>query len=162
MIKTQVELKFRHALNDTELLLIESRNYSIIRNICYKLGIQLNKSFNPMDITKSDVLNIYPILKSTNPNPTFALDVMLHAKQTLATDSAAALELFFEGSAINEAVFGIVSEQNARYYSTLSMLFFEIGKFEEARQFMDAAIIVFERVLCADHAETLAAVVCLY
>ncbi|KAH8658741.1 clustered mitochondria-domain-containing protein [Tricladium varicosporioides] len=108
-------------------------------------------TFNP-----DDILNVVPIIKEASPRSSLAEEALEAGRiSILQGQKKLGQELLLESLSLHEQIYGIVHPEVARVYNTLSMLYYQLEEKEAAIELARKAVIVSERTLGVDNAETL-------
>jgi len=148
-LKTASSLSPRH----------RNRNVSTLRSFCLKAGIQIVardyilSTEEPFD--KQDILDIYPVVKHLDPKTQDGQHLLDAAKVYLAQGRLdTAFELFNEALAIFHQVYGPMHPDTATCYAQIAMVLYHANDTEQAVLHQKKVVIINERVLGLDHAET--------
>ncbi|OCK75085.1 hypothetical protein K432DRAFT_429645 [Lepidopterella palustris CBS 459.81] len=102
-----------------------------------------------------DVLNIVPIVKEASPKSVLAEEALEAGRISVAQDQKElGQELLLESLSLHEQIYGVLHPQVARVYNQLSNLLFTLEEKNAAVELAHKAVIVSERTLGVDHAET--------
>jgi protein TIF31 len=108
-------------------------------------------TFNP-----DNVLNMVPIIKEASPRSSLAEEALEAGRISLLQDQKKlGQELLLESLSLHEQIYGILHPEVARVYNSLSMLYYQLEEKEAAIELARKAVIVSERTLGVDNAETL-------
>jgi protein TIF31 len=103
-----------------------------------------------------DVLNIVPIIKEASPKSSLAEEALEAGRISIMQgQKKLGQELLLESLSLHEQIYGILHPEVARVYNTLSMLYYQLEEKEAAVELARKAVIVSERTLGVDSAETL-------
>ncbi|KAF2797972.1 hypothetical protein K505DRAFT_268517 [Melanomma pulvis-pyrius CBS 109.77] len=103
-----------------------------------------------------DVLNIVPVIKEASPKSLLAEEALEAGRMSIAQDQKElGQELLLESLSLHEQIYGVLHPEVARVYHTLSNLLFNLEDKAAAVELAHKAVIVSERTLGVDHAETL-------
>jgi protein TIF31 len=103
-----------------------------------------------------DILNIVPVIKEASPKSALAEEALEAGRiSILQNQKKLGQELLLESLSLHEQIYGIVHPEVARVYNTLSMLYYQLEEKEAAVELARKAVIVSERTLGVDSAETL-------
>ena len=110
-----------------------------------------NQTFHP-----DDVLNIVPVVKDAAPRSTLAEEALEAGRiSILQNQKEIGQELILESLSLHEQVYGILHPEVARLYHQLSMLYYQTDEKKAAVELAQKAVIVSERTLGVDSAETI-------
>jgi protein TIF31 len=103
-----------------------------------------------------DILNILPIVKDSTPKSLFAAEVLEAARTSIGqNDKEVSLELVLESLSLHENIYGALHPETARLYTELSMIYYHLDDKSTARELGRKAVVVSERLLGLDSAETI-------
>jgi protein TIF31 len=106
--------------------------------------------------TADDVLNIVPIVKEASPKSALAEEALEAGRISIMQgQKKLGQELLLESLSLHEQIYGILHPEVARVYNTLSMLYYQLEEKEAAVELAKKAVVVSERTLGVDSAETL-------
>ena len=105
-----------------------------------------------------DILNVVPLMKEASPKSMLAQEA-LEAGQLAILQGQKELgqELVFESLSLHEQIFGLIHPDVARVYYQLSNLYFQLDDKKAAVELAKKAVVVSERTLGLDSAETVLA-----
>lgn len=110
----------------------------------------------PTTFTADDVLNIVPIIKEASPKSGLAEEALEAGRISIMQgQKKLGQELLLESLSLHEQIYGILHPEVARVYNTLSMLYYQLEEKEAAVELAKKAVVVSERTLGVDSAETL-------
>ena len=110
----------------------------------------------PTTFSPSDIMNIVPIIKDAAPRSSLAEEALEAGRISIAQGQKdLGQELLLEGLSLHEQIYGIVHPEVARVYTSLSMLYYQLDEKLGAAELARKAVIVSERTLGVDSAETL-------
>ncbi|OBT70648.1 hypothetical protein VF21_10261 [Pseudogymnoascus sp. 05NY08] len=110
----------------------------------------------PMTFSADDVLNVVPIIKEASPKSALAEEALEAGRiSILQGQKKLGQELLLESLSLHEQIYGIMHPEVARVYNTLSMLYYQLDEKDAAVELARKAVIVSERTLGVDSAETL-------
>ncbi|KAI1004915.1 Clustered mitochondria [Podosphaera aphanis] len=114
-------------------------------------GIESPNTFAP-----DDIVNIVPIIKEASPRSSLAEEALEAGRiSMIQNQKKLGQELLLESLSLHEQIYGIIHPEVARVYNTLSMLYYQLEEKEAAVELARKAVIVSERTLGVDNAETL-------
>jgi protein TIF31 len=110
----------------------------------------------PVTFVADDILNIVPIIKEASPKSALAEEALEAGRISIMQgQKKLGQELLLESLSLHEQIYGILHPEVARVYNTLSMLYYQLEEKEAAVELARKAVIVSERTLGVDSAETL-------
>ncbi|OCL06455.1 hypothetical protein AOQ84DRAFT_390173 [Glonium stellatum] len=102
-----------------------------------------------------DVQNIVPIVKEASPKSVLAEEALEAGRISVAQDQKElGQELLLESLSLHEQIYGVLHPEVARVYHQLSNLLYTLEEKSAAVELAHKAVIVSERTLGVDHAET--------
>lgn len=102
-----------------------------------------------------DILNIVPIVKESSPRSTLAEEALEAGRiSIMQNQKELGQELLLESLSLHEQIYGIIHPEVARVYYQLSMLYYQLEEKSAAVELARKAVIVSERTLGLDNAET--------
>ncbi|KAI9715319.1 MAG: Intracellular distribution of mitochondria [Chrysothrix sp. TS-e1954] len=105
-----------------------------------------------------DILNIFPIIKEASPRNNLAEETFEAGRLSIAQgQKEVGQELLLESLSLHEQIYGILHPEVARLYYQLSSLFYSLEDKPIAIELAHKAVIVSERTLGIDSAETILA-----
>jgi protein TIF31 len=103
-----------------------------------------------------DILNIFPIVKEASPKSLLAEEALEAGRMSISQDQKElGQELLLESLSLHEQIYGVLHPEVARVYHALSNLLFNLEDKNAAVELAHKAVIVSERTLGVDHADTL-------
>jgi protein TIF31 len=103
-----------------------------------------------------DILNIVPIVKEASPKSLLAEEALEAGRMSISQDQKElGQELLLESLSLHEQIYGVLHPEVARVYHALSNLLFNLEDKNAAVELAHKAVIVSERTLGVDHADTL-------
>lgn len=109
-----------------------------------------------MSFSADDILNVVPIIKEASPKSALAEEALEAGRiSILQGQKKLGQELLLESLSLHEQIYGILHPEVARVYNTLSMLYYQLEEKDAAVELARKAVIVSERTLGVDSAETL-------
>ena len=161
---SEIKKRFRYDFKESNLT---PYPLPLLRSICLKVGIQLDsKSYDFTEsavFTPQDILNLYPIIKHSEPRAGFAEQVSDHGLDCLSRkEEAKGLEMLRESLSILEQVHGPIHPDTARSLAQYALLKANQGKLEEARYYQKKAVLGYERSVGVDDPATLQQYVSLF
>jgi protein TIF31 len=111
---------------------------------------------SPQTFKPDDILNIVPVIKEASPKSSLAEEALEAGRiSIMQNQKKLGQELLLESLSLHEQIYGIIHPEVARVYNTLSMLYYQLEEKEAAVELARKAVIVSERTLGIDNAETL-------
>ena len=105
-----------------------------------------------------NVLNIVPVVKETAPRSVLAEEALDAGRMSIQQDQRElGQELLLESLSLHEQIYGILHPEVARVYYALSTLYYGLDEKSAAVELAKKAVIVSERTLGIDNAETVLA-----
>ncbi|KAE8849954.1 hypothetical protein PTNB73_01041 [Pyrenophora teres f. teres] len=112
----------------------------------------------PQTFHADDILNIVPVIKEASPKSLLAEEALEAGRMSLAQDQKElGQELLLESLQLHEQIYGVLHPEVAKAYHTLSNLLFNLDDKVSALELAHKAVIVSERTLGVDHADTVLA-----
>ena len=112
----------------------------------------------PTTFHPSNVLNIVPIVKDASPRSVLAEEALDAGRMSIQQDQKElGQELLLESLSLHEQIYGILHPEVARVYYALSTLYYGLDEKNAAVELAKKAVIVSERTLGVDNAETILA-----
>lgn len=103
-----------------------------------------------------NILNIVPVVKEASPKSLLAEEALEAGRMSIAQDQKElGQELLLESLSLHEQIYGVLHPEVARVYHALSNLLFNLEDKNAAVELAHKAVIVSERTLGVDHADTL-------
>ncbi|KAH8815786.1 clustered mitochondria-domain-containing protein [Xylogone sp. PMI_703] len=119
-------------------------------------SISSGNATTPHTFTADDIVNIVPIIKEASPRSSLAEEALEAGRiSILQNQKKLGQELLLESLSLHEQIYGIIHPEVARVYNTLSMLYYQLDEKEAAVELARKSVIVSERTLGVDNAETL-------
>lgn len=110
----------------------------------------------PHTFTPDDIVNIVPVIKEASPHSSLAQEALEAGRiSILQNQKKLGQELLLESLSLHEQIYGIIHPEVARIYNNLSMLYYQLDEKEGAVELARKAVVVSERTLGVDNAETL-------
>lgn len=110
----------------------------------------------PVTFTPDDIVDIVPIVKHSCPRSALAEEALEAGRISLIQNQRQlGQELLFESLSLHEQIYGILHPEVARVYNSLSMLYYQLDDKDAAVELSKKAIVVSERTVGGDSAETL-------
>ncbi|KAF2757984.1 hypothetical protein EJ05DRAFT_486052 [Pseudovirgaria hyperparasitica] len=102
-----------------------------------------------------DILNVVPVIKEASPKSVLAEEALEAGRVSLASDQKElGRELLLESLSLHETIYGPLHPEVARLYHQLSNLLYTLDEKAPAVELAHKAVVVSERTLGVDHAET--------
>ncbi|GAP93238.1 putative eukaryotic translation initiation factor 3 135 kDa subunit [Rosellinia necatrix] len=103
-----------------------------------------------------DIVNVVPIIKDSAPKSTISEEALEGGRHSIIQGNRKiGQELLLESLTLHEQIYGILHSEVARAYSTLAQIYFQLDEKEAAVDLARKAVIVSERTIGVDSAETL-------
>ncbi|KAI1106852.1 clustered mitochondria-domain-containing protein [Jackrogersella minutella] len=116
----------------------------------------VNSSSTPSTFTPDDVVNIVPIIKDSAPKSTISEEALEGGRHSIMQNNRRiGQELLLESLTLHEQIYGILHPEVARAYSSLAQIYYQLEEKEAAVDLAKKAVIVSERTIGVDSAETL-------
>lgn len=108
-------------------------------------------TFNP-----EDIIDVVPVIKHSCPRSALAEEALEAGRLSLLQNQRKlGQELLVESLSLHEQIYGFLHPEVSRVYNTLSMLFYNLDDKDTAVELARKAIVVAERTVGVDSAETL-------
>lgn len=112
----------------------------------------------PTTFAADNVLNLVPIFKEASPRSVLAEEALDAGRMSIQQDQKElGQELLLESLSLHEQIYGILHPEVARVYYALSTLYYGLDEKNAAVELAKKAVIVSERTLGIDNAETVLA-----
>ena len=112
----------------------------------------------PVTFHSDNVMNIVPLVKDASPKSVLAEEALDAGRMSLQQDQKdLGQELLLESLNLHEQIYGILHPEVARVYYALSTLYYGLEEKQAAVELAKKAVIVSERTLGIDDAETILA-----
>ncbi|OOF99772.1 hypothetical protein ASPCADRAFT_203574 [Aspergillus carbonarius ITEM 5010] len=109
-----------------------------------------------VSIVPDDILNIVPLVKDASPRSSLAEEALEAGRISLMQNQKQlGQELILESLSLHEQIYGILHPEVAKLYHQLSMLYYQTDEKEAAVELARKAVIVTERTLGVDSADTI-------
>ncbi|KAH8423801.1 translation initiation factor 3 subunit CLU1 [Aspergillus melleus] len=109
-----------------------------------------------LSIVPDDILNIVPLVKDASPRSSLAEEALEAGRISLMQNQKQlGQELILESLSLHEQIYGILHPEVAKLYHQLSMLYYQTDEKEAAVELARKAVIVTERTLGVDSADTI-------
>lgn len=103
-----------------------------------------------------DILNIVPLVKDASPRSSLAEEALEAGRISLMQNQKQlGQELILESLSLHEQIYGILHPEVAKLYHQLSMLYYQTDEKDAAVELARKAVIVTERTLGVDSADTI-------
>ena len=110
----------------------------------------------PHTFTADDIVNIVPVIKDSAPKSAISEEALEGGRHSIIQNNRKiGMELLLESLTLHEQIYGILHPEVARAYSTLSQIYNQLDEKEAAVDLARKAVIVAERTIGVDSAETL-------
>lgn len=111
---------------------------------------------NPQTFSADDIINVVPVIKEASPRSSLAEEALEAGRISIfQNQKKLGQELLLESLSLHEQIYGIIHPEVARVYNTLSMLYYQLDEKDAAVELARKSVIVSERTLGVDNAETL-------
>jgi protein TIF31 len=108
--------------------------------------------------TPGDILNIAPVVKDAAPRSVLAEEALEAGRISLAQNQKQlGQELVLESLSLHEQIYGILHPEVAKMYHQLSLIYYQTDEKDAAVELARKAVIVTERTLGVDSADTILA-----
>lgn len=112
----------------------------------------------PTTFHPDNVLNVVPVIKEASPRSVLAEEALDAGRMSIQQDQKElGQELLLESLSLHEQIYGILHPEVARVYYALSTLYYGLEEKNAAVELAKKAVIVSERTLGIDNAETILA-----
>lgn len=170
LIDEETQKNFGFELNcknsDEALLKYRIHRISLLRSLCLKTGVQVLlreydfESRKHPTFTEDDIMNLFPVVKHTNPKAYDASAIFEAAQGRLQGGLLGeAHELMVEALNLFHQVYGPLHADIATCYRTIARLHYLAEDAVQAVSYQKKAVIVCERVFGVDHPDTIIAYV---
>ncbi|KAI1167836.1 clustered mitochondria-domain-containing protein [Nemania serpens] len=106
--------------------------------------------------TADDVVNVVPIVKDSAPKSSISEEALEGGRHSIIQGNRKiGQELLLESLTLHEQIYGILHSEVARAYSSLAQIYYQLEEKEAAVDLARKAVIVSERTIGIDSAETL-------
>ncbi|RYC64054.1 hypothetical protein CHU98_g2172 [Xylaria longipes] len=103
-----------------------------------------------------DIVNVVPIVKDSAPKSTISEEALEGGRHSIIQGNRKiGQELLLESLTLHEQIYGILHSDVARAYSSLAQIYYQLEEKEAAVDLARKAVIVSERTIGVDSAETL-------
>lgn len=110
-----------------------------------------NSTFSP-----EDIVDLIPLIKHSSPRSALAEEALEAGRLSIMQNQKKlGQELLLESLSLHEQIHGILHPEVAKFYNSLSMLYYQLNDKETAVELSKKAIVVAERTVGVDSAETL-------
>ncbi|KAI2626650.1 clustered mitochondria-domain-containing protein [Hypoxylon sp. NC1633] len=110
----------------------------------------------PCTFTPDDIVNVVPIIKDSAPKSAIAEEALEGGRHSIMQNNRKiGQELLLESLTLHEQIYGILHPEVARSYSSLAQIYYQLEEKEAAIDLARKAVIVSERTIGVDSAETL-------
>ncbi|KAL5338745.1 clustered mitochondria-domain-containing protein [Aspergillus crustosus] len=107
-------------------------------------------------IVPDDIVNIVPLVKDASPRSSLAEEALEAGRISLMQNQKQlGQELILESLSLHEQIYGILHPEVAKLYHQLSMLYYQTDEKDAAVELARKAVIVTERTLGVDSADTI-------
>lgn len=106
--------------------------------------------------TADDILNVVPLVRDASPRSALAEEALEAGRISLMQNQKQlGQELILESLSLHEQIYGILHPEVAKLYHQLSMLYYQTDEKEAAVELARKAVIVTERTMGVDSADTI-------
>ncbi|KAI1432059.1 clustered mitochondria-domain-containing protein [Xylaria sp. CBS 124048] len=106
--------------------------------------------------TVDDIVNVVPIIKDSAPKSTISEEALEGGRHSIVQGNRKiGQELLLESLTLHEQIYGILHSEVARAYSSLAQTYYHLEEKEAAVDLARKAVVVSERTVGVDSAETL-------
>ncbi|KAI0390361.1 putative eukaryotic translation initiation factor 3 subunit CLU1/TIF31 [Xylariaceae sp. FL0594] len=106
--------------------------------------------------TADDVVNVVPVVKDSAPKSAISEEALEGGRHSIMQGNRKiGQELLLESLTLHEQIYGILHSEVARAYSNLAQIYYQLDEKEAAVDLARKAVIVAERTIGIDSAETL-------
>lgn len=106
--------------------------------------------------TADDVANVVPVVKDSAPKSAISEEALEGGRHSIMQGNRKiGQELLLESLTLHEQIYGILHSEVARAYSSLAQIYYQLDEKEAAVDLARKAVIVSERTIGIDSAETL-------
>ncbi|KAI8634803.1 putative eukaryotic translation initiation factor 3 subunit CLU1/TIF31 [Xylariaceae sp. FL1651] len=110
----------------------------------------------PTTFTADDIVNVVPIVKDSAPKSAISDEALEGGRHSIMQGNRKiGQELLLESLTLHEQIYGILHPEVARAYSSLAQIYYQLEEKEAAVDLARKAVIVSERTIGIDSAETL-------
>lgn len=110
----------------------------------------------PHTFAADDIVNIVPVIKDSAPKSVISEEALEGGRHSIIQNNKKiGMELLLESLTLHEQIYGILHPEVARAYSTLSQIYNQLDEKDAAVDLARKAVIVAERTIGVDSAETL-------
>ncbi|KAI1156032.1 clustered mitochondria-domain-containing protein [Nemania diffusa] len=103
-----------------------------------------------------DIVNVVPIVKDSAPKSTISEEALEGGRHSIIQGNRKiGQELLLESLTLHEQIYGILHSEVARAYSSLAQIYYQLEERDAAVDLAHKAVIVSERTIGVDSAETL-------
>ncbi|KAL2827083.1 clustered mitochondria-domain-containing protein [Aspergillus cavernicola] len=107
-------------------------------------------------IVPDDIVNVVPLVKDASPRSSLAEEALEAGRISLMQNQKQlGQELILESLSLHEQIYGILHPEVAKLYHQLSMLYYQTDEKDAAVELARKAVIVTERTLGVDSADTI-------
>ncbi|KAI0014137.1 clustered mitochondria-domain-containing protein [Xylariaceae sp. FL0662B] len=111
---------------------------------------------NVCTFTPDDIVNVVPIIKDSAPKSAISEEALEGGRHSIMQNNRKiGQELLLESLTLHEQIYGILHPEVARAYSSLAQIYYQLDEKEAAVDLARKAVVVAERSIGVDSAETL-------
>ena len=124
-------------------------------NAANRVSVEIKPS---VTFVPDDILNVVPLVKDASPRSSLAEEALEAGRISLMQNQKQlGQELILESLSLHEQIYGILHAEVAKLYHQLSMLYYQTDEKDAAVELARKAVIVTERTLGVDSADTILA-----
>ncbi|KAI1801616.1 clustered mitochondria-domain-containing protein [Daldinia bambusicola] len=110
----------------------------------------------PTTFIADDIVNVVPIIKDSAPKSAISEEALEGGRHSIMQNNRKiGQELLLESLTLHEQIYGILHPEVARAYSSLAQIYYQLEEKEAAVDLAKKAVVVSERTIGVDSAETL-------
>ncbi|KAI8958979.1 clustered mitochondria-domain-containing protein [Daldinia sp. FL1419] len=110
----------------------------------------------PTTFTPDDIVNVVPIIKDSAPKSAISEEALEGGRHSIMQNNRKiGQELLLESLTLHEQIYGVLHPEVARAYSSLAQIYYQLEEKEVAVDLARKAVVVSERTIGVDSAETL-------
>ncbi|KAI1423799.1 clustered mitochondria-domain-containing protein [Xylaria sp. FL1777] len=110
----------------------------------------------PSTFMADDIVNVVPVIKDSAPKSSISEEALEGGRHSIIQGNRKiGQELLLESLTLHEQIYGILHSEVARAYSSLAQIYYQLEEKEAAVDLARKAVIVSERTIGIDSAETL-------
>ncbi|KAI0416236.1 clustered mitochondria-domain-containing protein [Xylaria grammica] len=110
----------------------------------------------PSTFSADDIVNVVPVVKDSAPKSSISEEALEGGRHSIIQGNRKiGQELLLESLTLHEQIYGILHSEVARAYSSLAQIYYQLEEKEAAVDLARKAVVVSERTIGIDSAETL-------